>query len=651
MAFMGGGAGHGGWGGLPGAGGLRRATDGWADEGLGKAYDHRVVIRLLKYARPYKWRVLIALLGTIIFSIASFAQPAFIGYAIKHATSGDLPGATSDVLWLAGLALVSWASYYGYMSTTAWMGHRVLYQLRLEMFIHLQKLSLAFYDRNEVGRVMSRVQNDVTALQELMTSGFFTIIADVLGLAVVIYLMVTMDGPLALATLSVLPVLILILWFWQERAKHAFIQVRQAIAIVNSNLQENISGVRVIQSLNREDENMRRFDKVNADHLRANVQAGRLTAIINPALEMSVAIATAIAIIYGGIRIINGQSDIGVVTAFVLFVQRFFEPVRELVMQYAQLQRAMAGGQRAFEVLDTRVEIEDKKDAKTLPPIRGEVAFENVEFSYNPGVPVLKGISLHVKPGETVALVGPTGSGKTTITALVARLYDVTGGSVKVDGQDVRDVRRDSLVQQMGVVLQDPFLFTGSVYDNIRYGRPEATDTECVEAATAVGAHEFIMQFENGYDTVLEERGSNLSLGQRQLLSFARAIVANPRIIVMDEATARVDSTTEAIIQAALKKLLKGRTSFVIAHRLSTIRGADRIVALQNGKIVEQGTHDELLAKDGLYGRLYKMTYQEEKKREDGATVAETPVRRPGSHGDGNGRGPGGQRHPQPGMA
>ncbi|OGN89688.1 MAG: hypothetical protein A2158_01430 [Chloroflexi bacterium RBG_13_46_14] len=601
-----------------GAGGLRRAMDGWSDDALGKAYDHTVVVRLAKYVRPYKWRVVIAIIGTILFSLTSYTQPYLIGQATDYALAGNMNDLVLVSLGLVGLALLAWVSYYGYMSTTAWMGHRILLTLREEMFSHLQKLSLSFYDRNEVGRVMSRVQNDVTSLQELLTSGFFTILADFLGLAVILFWLFKLDWVLALGTISVLPFLIIVLWIWQERAKKAFIRVRQAIAVVNSNLQENISGVRVIQSLNRESENQRRFDSVNADNLNANVDAARLTAIVNPAVEISVAVAMAVVIILGGIRVMNGLTTVGVIVSFALYVQRFFDPVRELVMQYAQLQRAMAGGQRAFEVLDTQPEIEDKPDALPIPPIKGDVTFEDVRFSYIPGIPVLRNINLHVSPGQNIALVGQTGSGKTTITALIARLYDVTSGSVRIDGIDVRDVQRISINRQMGVVLQDPFLFSGTVKDNLRYGRPEATDEEIIEGSRAVGAHEFILQFENGYDTVLVERGQNISLGQRQLLSFARAIIANPRILVLDEATAKVDSTTEVSIQRALKELMKGRTSFVIAHRLSTIRGADRIIVLQSGKIVEDGTHEELVARNGVYSSLYKMTYESEKAAGDG---------------------------------
>jgi ATP-binding cassette subfamily B multidrug efflux pump len=313
-----------------------------------------------------------------------------------------------------------------------------------------------------------------------------------------------------------------------------------------------------------------------------------------------------------------------VIISFALYVQRFFNPVRELVMQYAQLQRAMPGGQRAFEVLDTAPEIVDKPDAPALPIIRGEVDFNHVEFGYSPEVTVLHDINFHVSPGETIALVGPTGSGKTTIAALISRLYDVNAGSIKIDGRDVRDVQRLSLVRQMGVVLQDPFLFSDTVKENIRFARPEATEDEVLTAARAVGADEFIMQLENGYDAILEERGQNLSLGQRQLISFARAIIADPRILIMDEATAKVDSTTEALIQQALKRLLKGRTSFVIAHRLSTIREADRIIALQDGRVVEMGTHSELLAQNGLYSRLYRMTYEVESDKGNGQKPGES---------------------------
>jgi ATP-binding cassette subfamily B protein len=438
-----------------------------------------------------------------------------------------------------------------------------------------------------------------------------TILADFIGLFLVVGIMIYLDVELAIITFSVVPFLVVAMAVWQAYARRAFVRVRQAIAVVNANLQENVSGVRVIQSLSREHENTRRFARVNRDNLAANVQAGRVTAVVMPLVELAVAISTALVIIYGGFKVIDGQMTPGDIAAFALLVQRFYEPVRDLVLQYTQLQRAMAGGERIFEVLDTQPEIEDAPDAVELEDVRGEVVFEDVSFNYVEGVPVLRDFSLTVQPGETVAFVGPTGAGKTTVTALLARFYDVTGGRILIDGHDVRTIRRQSLARRMGLVLQEPFLFSGTVAENVGYGRPDASRDDVEAAARAVGAHDFIMRLEGGYDTILHERGQNLSVGQRQLISFARAVIADPRILILDEATANVDTRTEAVIQRALGELLRDRTSFVIAHRLSTIRNADRVVVLEDGAIAEQGTHDQLVASGGLYAKLYRMTYEQ----------------------------------------
>ena len=622
MAYWGGGQ-AGGWSGDMRGVQRGRAVDGWDYGELGRVYEPGLVKRLFPFLGPYKAQAVAATIAMLVFAAASYAQPFVMALATESLVDKLRAGADADAVGgeilrfgalLVGLAAVSFASAALQRLTTGYVGHRILRDLRSRMFEHLNRLSLSFFDREEVGRVMSRVTSDVVTLQELITSGFLNILADLVGLGLIVLFLFLLDPLLAVISLSVIPLLLVFMAWWQTPAARAFIRVRQAISIVNGSINENVSGVRIVQSLNREDENLRQFERLNRVNLAANMEAVRLQAAVIPMVEVLSTAATAAVLVVIGVRVFNGGLTAGEALAFalgfLLYIQRFFNPVRDIVLQYTMLQRAMAGAHRIFEVLDTEPEIVDPPDAIELPDVEGRIRFRDVDFSYVPGVPVLRRFSLEVEPGETIAFVGHTGAGKTTVTALVNRSYDIEGGAILVDGVDLRRIRRASLTRRMSVVLQEPYLFSGTVADNIRYGRLDATAPEVAAAARAVGAHEFVERLPRGYGTELHERGINLSVGQRQLIAFARAIIADPRILILDEATANIDTHSERLIQQALRTILRGRTSLVIAHRLSTIRGADRIVVMRDGEIAELGPHDELIARDGVYADLYRMTYR-----------------------------------------
>jgi ATP-binding cassette subfamily B multidrug efflux pump len=587
------------------------SIDGLQEEVFGHAVDPKVIQRMMPYILPEKRLMAIAIAAMLVFASTQVAVPWLVKLGIdQYIADNDKGGLLIIVSLFFGNAVINWIALYVQDVTITKAGQGVLLALRRDMFSHMQKQSLRFFDKTEVGRIMSRVQGDVWQLQEFMSTIVMTL-GDFLSLGGIIIVMLLLNVQLGLISLAVVPLLIITMAIWQPFAKKSFVRARTTISVVNASLNENISGVRVVQAMNRQDENLRQFDAKNHDNLGAFLSAGKLSAGVLPIVDFLPAASIGLVLYFGASMVTNSAIEIGLLIAFIMYIQRFFDPIRNLTMQYTQLQRAMASGTRIFETLDVEPDMVDAPGAIELPPIKGAVELQDVSFAYKPGEDVTKNLSLRIEPGQAVAIVGPTGAGKTTLVSLIARFYDVERGrgAILVDGHDIRDVTRKSLASQMSMVLQEPFLFSGSVRENIKYNHGDVPDARMIEAAEAVGAHGFIEKLENGYDTYLEERGVNLSVGQRQLISFARAIVADPKILILDEATANIDSHTEAQIQAALQTLLKGRTAIVIAHRLSTIRGADKIIVLNLGELIEEGTHDELLDRDDLYAHLYHMNY------------------------------------------
>ncbi len=584
------------------------------EEAMMKGYDPAVARRLAGFARPYAGHLLLALLLMLAGSAVTVLGPYLIKMALDAGLeAGSLPVLRQAVLLYAVATAIQALAIFLRVRIMARVGQSIIFDLRARLFEHIQKLSLSFFSRYSVGRLITRVINDVGVLREFIVWAILAIARDLFTLVGILAAMLAINVRLSLLTFAVLPIMLGVTILFKRQARHNYRAVRSAISWVNSVLAENINGVRVVQAFSRQEHNYIHYrDEVNRNNLDVNLRAARIAALYPSVIEFLGTLATALVVWLGGAAVLGEQITPGILVAFVLYIERFFEPIRDLSRRYDSFQSTMAGGERIFSLLDTPVEVQDAPGAPDLPAIRGEVAFEHVSFHYSddPAL-VLSDIHLQVKPGQTVALVGETGAGKSTFVKLVSRFHDPTDGHILIDGQDLRSVTQNSLRRQMGIVLQDPFLFNGTVAENIRFGRLEASDAEVEAAARAVGAHDFIVRLRHGYATSVEEGGLLLSVGQRQLISFARALLADPRILILDEATSSVDTQTERIIQQALAHLLKGRTSFVIAHRLSTVVNADRILVIQGGRVVEQGTHAELLALGGVYYELYRTGFDE----------------------------------------
>lgn len=581
------------------------------EEIFGRVFDGKVTQRIWQFVRPYKRHVAISIAAVVAFTGSQLTIPLLISMAIDK---GMAPGAPPSVLIgivavFAIVVAINFGASRVQELVTGRMAEDVLFDIRRAMFAHLQRVSLSFMDKTEVGRLMSRLQGDVNSMQEFLETSVLAI-GDLLLLFGIAAVMLWLDWQLALMVLTVIPILFGVRILWLTRARAAFMAAHEANSITNGALAEAIHGVRAVQAMDRANLNADLYGQLVDNTYNAQVRASKLSQIMIPIVDTLTGSAMAVVALAGGLMVVSDRIEVGVMVAFLFYIQRFFDPIRSLTMQYSVMQRAMASGHRLIEVLDVEVDIEDAPNATPLGDSDdGAVEFRNVTFGYDPRHPVLKNVSFRVNSGETVALVGPTGSGKSSSMALIHRFYDVQDGAVLVGGRDVRDVTQKSLGRHIAMVLQEPYLFTGSVRDNIRYASDWADDTAVVEAAKAVGAHDFIEALPLGYDTMLTERGSNLSLGQRQLLSFARALVTDAKILILDEATANIDSYTEMQIQKALQRLLEGRTGLVIAHRLATIRNADRIIVLQQGQLVEQGDHDALIDYGGLYAQLYQLNY------------------------------------------
>jgi len=587
-----------------------------------KSYDWKLLVRLLKYLGPYKAAVAVSFLLILVMAGLDLVGPYLTKVAIDgHIAKGDAAG----LRWVAGLYLLALLAGLGVrfaqMFILQMTGQRVMQDMRREIFGHLQRLHVAYFDKNPVGRLMTRVTTDVDAVNELFTSGVVTVFGDLFTLFGIMGVMLALDLRLALVTFAVIPLFFLLTNWFRKGARESFRETRRWVARINAFLQENLSGMSVVQLFRREERNTLAFAAINRKHADANMTAIFYYAVFYPAIELLAALAIALIILYGGEGVLRGTVTLGVLVAFIQYSERFWRPISDLSEKFNILQAAMASSERIFLLLDTEAQVAGRAGARALPEVAGRVAFEGVWFAYSGQEWVLKDIDFAVEPGRSVALVGATGAGKTSIISLLTRFYDVAQGRITLDGVDIRELPPAQLRSSLALVLQDVHLFSGTIASNIRLG--SAIPEERVrEAARAVHAHHFIEALPQGYETEVKERGATLSVGQKQLLSFARALAHDPQVLVLDEATSSVDTETEQLIQDALRVLLKGRTAIVIAHRLSTIQNVDEILVMHKGRIRERGTHQELLAERGLYWRLYQLQYKDQELRVSGPAEA-----------------------------
>jgi ATP-binding cassette, subfamily B, multidrug efflux pump len=583
------------------------------EEVLGKAYDARLMRRLLAYIKPYRRSACLAILCLFAGSVLSIVQPYLTKIAIdRYIRDNNFTGLNQiAIIYVVTLILV-----FGLSFSQTWlinlMGQKIMYDLRMQIFRHLQKLDVSFFDKNPVGRLMTRVTTDVDALNELFTSGVISVFEDICTLSGIIIFLFYLNYKLALAIVAILPLLILITLLFKIKVRDSYRKVRTAIARINAFLQENITGSAVVQLFGQQRKQYIKFTHINKDHLDANLESIFYYSIFYPILEFISAIAIALIIWRGGHQVLSGFLSLGTLVAFIQYSDRFFRPISDLSEKYTILQSAMASSERIFKLLDTQPAIVSPANPKASAVHEGRIEFRDVSFSYNQGEQVLRNISFMVNPGEKVAVVGATGAGKTTIISLLSRFYDVQEGEILIDGESIRNLDLQGLRRSIGIVLQDVFLFSGSVAENIRLGNTEISDERLQEAAETVHASQFIQKLERQFETEVGERGSSLSVGQKQLLAFARALAYDPKILILDEATSSIDTETELLIRDALEKLLAGRTSIIIAHRLSTIQNADRIIVLHRGRIRETGTHQELLRIKGIYWKLYQLQYKDQ---------------------------------------